>query len=257
MLLKDRVAIVTGGSRGIGKGIADKFSEEGCSVVIIGRSNKGHETEEGFVKSGRDVVFIKCDVSDSSQVDEMVEQVINRFGKIDILVNNAAIAAVPKPIEEISDIEWDTILNVNLKGQFLCCRAVVPHMKEKRFGKIINISSLAAIAPLATEVHYSAAKAGILGLTIDLAFELAPYNICVNSILPGIIDTEALDEVIPPGLDKYAFLNEQIKKMVPQQRLGSPQDIAGVSLFLASDLSGFVTGDRIIAGGGSPLLPPG
>jgi 3-oxoacyl-[acyl-carrier protein] reductase len=256
MLLKNNVAIITGGARGIGKGIALKFGQEGCSAVIIDRSERGKETEKEFVKQGIDVMFIQCDVSDSRQVQDMTKQVIAKYGKVDILVNNAAIAAVPKPVTEISDEEWDSILDVNLKGQFICCREVIPYMKEKKYGKIINISSLAAIAPLATEVHYSAAKAGTLGLSLALAFELAPFNISVNSICPGIIDTEALDEVIPPGLDKYAFLTEQVKQMVPAQRLGTPGDIAGVALFLASELSGFVTGDRIIAGGGSPLLPP-
>jgi 3-oxoacyl-[acyl-carrier protein] reductase len=255
MLLSNRVAIITGGSRGIGKGIALKFAEEGCSVAIVGRTDRGRETLEEVAKKGRDVIFIQCDISDSSQVRDMVDQVIGEFGKVDILVNNAAMAAVPKCIDDISDEEWDAILDVNLKGAFLCCRAVVPRMKEKRYGKIINVSSLAAIFPIATEIHYSAAKAGLVGLTINLAAELAPYNICVNAILPGITDTDALDAVIPPGLDKYTFLSEQVKQVVPLQRLGTPEDVAGAALFLASDLSGFVTGDRMIVGGGCPLMP--
>jgi 3-oxoacyl-[acyl-carrier protein] reductase len=255
MLLSNRVAIITGGSRGIGKGIALKFAEEGCSVAIVGRTEIGKKTLEEVKKRGWEGVFIQCDISDSRQVREMVDQVINKYGKVDILVNNAAQAAVPKYITEISDEEWDTILDINLKGQFLCCRAVVPHMKEKKYGKIINISSLAAIFPVTTEVHYAAAKAGLVGFTINLAAELAPDNICVNAILPGITDTDALDAVIPPGLDKYTFLSEQVKEVVPLQRLGTPEDVAGAALFLASELSGFVTGDKIIVGGGSPLMP--
>jgi NAD(P)-dependent dehydrogenase (short-subunit alcohol dehydrogenase family) len=174
---------------------------------------------------------------------------------VDILVNNAALAATPKPVTDISDEEWNTILSVNLTGQFFCSRAVLPYMKEKKYGRIINISSLAAVAPLAAEAHYSAAKAGLLGLTIDMAFELAPFNICVNAILPGITDTEALDSVIPPGQNKHDFLSDQIKSVVPFQRMGTPQDVAGVALFFASALSGFVTGDRVIVAGGSPLMP--
>jgi NAD(P)-dependent dehydrogenase (short-subunit alcohol dehydrogenase family) len=256
MLLSNRVAIITGGARGIGRGIALKFAEEGCSIAIADvLTVEGGKTSGEVTKKGRDGVFIQCDVSDSRQVQAMTDQVISKFGKVDILVNNAAIAAMPKCITDISEEEWDRVLAVNLKGQFLCSRAVVPHMKEKGYGKIINISSLAAMAPLATETHYSAAKAGALGLTISLAFELAPFNICVNAILPGITDTEALGEVIPPGLDKHAFLTEQVKRVVPMRRLGTPQDVAGVALFLASDHSGFVTGDRIIAGGGAPLMP--
>ena len=255
MLLSNRVAIITGGSRGIGKGIALKYIEEGCSVAIVGVSTKGHETISELTQRGKDVIFIQCDISDSRQVQGMVDQVIAKFGKVDILVNNAAQAAVPKAITEISDEEWDTILDINLKGQFLCCRAVVPYMKEKKYGKIINVSSLAAIFPVGTEVHYAAAKAGLVGFTTNLAVELAPDNICVNAILPGITDTDALDVVIPPGLDKYTFLSEQVKEVVPLQRLGTPEDVAGAALFLASDLSGFITGDRIIVGGGSPLVP--
>jgi len=255
MLLENRVAIITGGSRGIGKGIALKFAEEGCSVVIVGRTEVGRKTLAEIVSKGGVGIFVQCDISDSGQVQQMVDKVIGRYGKVDILVNNAAIGPTPKVLTAISEEEYDQVLAVNLKGTFLCCKAVVPHMQEKKYGKIINISSLAAIAPLATEAHYSAAKAGQLGLTIDLAFELAPFNICVNAILPGITDTDALNGVIPPGVNKYDFLSEQVKGVVPFQRLGTPQDVAGVALFLASDLSSFVTGDRIIVAGGSPLQP--
>jgi NAD(P)-dependent dehydrogenase (short-subunit alcohol dehydrogenase family) len=255
MLLENRVAIITGGSRGIGKGIAQKFTEEGCSVVIVGRTEVGRKTLAEIVSQGGAGIFVQCDISNSRQVQKMVDQVIRQYGKVDILVNNAAIGPTPKFFTAISEEEYDQVLAINLKGTFLCCKAVVPHMQEKKYGKIINISSLAAIAPLATEAHYSAAKAGQLGLTIDLAFELAPFNICVNAILPGITDTDALNGVIPPGVNKYEFLSEQVKGVVPFQRLGTPQDIAGVALFLASDLSNFVTGDRIIVAGGSPLMP--
>jgi len=255
MLLENRVAIITGGSMGIGKGIALKFAEEGCSIAIIGRTDRGKKALTDITEKGYKAMFVQCDISDSNQVNDMVNQVINKLGKVDILVNNAALAAIPKPVTDISDEEWATILSVNLTGQFFCARAVLPYMIEKKYGKIINISSLAAVAPLAAEAHYSAAKAGLIGLTIDMAFELAQYNICVNAIIPGITDTEALDTVIPPGQDKHDFLSDQIKNVVPFQRMGTPQDVAGVALFFASELSGFVTGDRVIVAGGSPLMP--
>ena len=255
MLLENRVAIITGGTMGIGKGIALKYAEEGCSVAIIGRTDRGNKTLAEITEKGYQAMFVRCDISDSRQVNDMVNQVINKFGKVDILVNNAALAATPKPLTDISDEEWATILSVNLTGQFFCSRAVLPYMKEKKYGRIINISSLAAVAPLAAEAHYSAAKAGLLGLTIDMAFELAPFNICVNAILPGITDTEALDNVIPPGQNKHDFLSDQIKSVVPLQRMGTPQDVAGVALFFASALSDFVTGDRVMVAGGSPLMP--
>ena len=260
MLLANRVAIITGGARGIGKGIALKFAVEGCSIVIADVLMPEGEKALGEVsKKGRDGLFIQCDVSDTRQVQDMVERVINKFGKVDILVNNAGIGPLPKSITDISDEEWDRVLAINLKGEFLCCRAVVPHMKEKGYGKIINISSLAAISPPTPNIHYSAAKAGVLGLTLDLALELAPFNICVNAIIPGAIHTDMFEQLIPPGTNKEDFLVELGKKIAPMQRMGTPEDIAGAALFLASELSGYVTGERIIVGGGCPLtsLPIG
>lgn len=184
----------------------------------------------------------------------MVGQVISKFGRVDILVNNAGIAKSVKPVTDITSEEWDKVLTINLKGVFLCCKAVVPHMKEKGYGKIINISSLGAIFPVQGIHHYTAAKAGVLGLTLTLALELAPFNICVNAILPGPIRTDMLDALIPPGIDdKDGFFTKIGKIMTPMQRMGTPEDIAGAALFLGSDLSGYVTGDRIIVGGGLPL----
>jgi NAD(P)-dependent dehydrogenase (short-subunit alcohol dehydrogenase family) len=183
----------------------------------------------------------------------MVNQVIKKFGKVDILVNNAGIGPPPKSITEVSEEEWDRVLAINLRGTFLCSKTVVPQMKEKRYGKIINISSQGAIAPVAPMIHYSASKAGVLGLTLDLALELAPFNICVNAILPGAIPTDMWNVLIPSGVDREEFLAEMGKTVAPMQRMGSPEDVAGAALFLASDLSGYVTGDRIIVGGGLPL----
>ena len=256
MLLSERVAVITGGARGIGRGIALKFAEEGCSIIIGDvLVNEGGRTVEEVSKKGGKAIFAQCDVSNSRQVNDVVDQAINRFGKVDILVNNAGIGAGIKSISDISEEEWDKLLGINLKGVFLCCKAVVPHMKEKRYGKIINISSCAAIAPPAPLIHYSSAKAGILGLTLDLALELAPFNICVNAILPGLIPTEMWDElqIFPPGMKKEDVFAEMGKMLAPMQRVGTPEDIGGAALFLASDLSAYVTGDRIIVGGGYPL----
>src|SRR4030042_2494390 len=255
MLLSNRVAVITGGARGIGKGIALKFAEEGCSVVITDvLAEEAKKTLGEVSKKGREGVFIQCNVSDSHQVQDMVDQVIRKFGRVDILVNNAGIGAVPKSIMDVSEEEWDRLLSINLKGCFLCCKAVVPHMKNKGYGKIINMSSLGAIAPPAPNIHYSAAKAGILGLTLDLALELAPFNICVNAILPGAIPTDMWDPLIPPSINKEAFFKEIRKAAAPIHGVGTPEDVAGAALFLASDLSGYVTGDRIRVGGGAPLV---
>lgn len=255
MLLANRVAVVTGGARGIGKGIALKFSEEGCSVVITDvLAEEAGNTVEEILGRGKKGSFVPCDVSRSDQVQEMVAWVIRAYGKVDILVNNAGIGGIPKPISQVSEEEWDRLLSINLKGAFLCCKAVVPYMKEKRHGKIINMSSMGAIAPPTPNIHYSAAKSGILGLTLDLALELAPYNICVNAILPGAIPTDMWDPLLPPGIDKNAFFAEVGKTAAPMQRVGTPEEVAGAALFLASDLSSYVTGDRILVGGGAPLV---
>jgi 3-oxoacyl-[acyl-carrier protein] reductase len=258
MLLKDRVAIVTGGAKGIGRGIALKFASEGCDVVVNALHIEGAEKVAKEIKSmGRKSLAIAADVADSVEVNEMVGRTIREFGKIDILVNNAGGISGDAKIEDTTEEEWDRVINVNLKGQFLCCKAVVPHMKKKKYGKIINISSIGAIHPPAPIVHYHAAKGGVLGLTTNLALELAQYNITVNAILPGPIRSEFLTEKFK-GMSKEeqkAFL-KTLENTVLMHRMGEPEEIAGVALFLASDLSSYVTGEAINAGGGLPLSPP-
>lgn len=256
MLLEDRVAIITGGTRGIGKGIALRFAEEGCSPIIADILTEGaNETLEEISKKGREGFFVQCDVSNSSQVQNMVDSVIRKFRKVDILVNNAGTGGSgARFFTEVPEEEWDLLLNVNLKGAFLCCRAVAPIMKEKKYGKIVNMSSIAAISPNQPNVHYSASKAGLLGLTMDLALQLAPFNVCVNAILPGLVPTPIWNPFLPDGVDREAFFAGVVKgQATPLQRMGTPEDIAGAALFLASDLSAYVTGDRILVGGGIPL----
>jgi 3-oxoacyl-[acyl-carrier protein] reductase len=251
------VAIVTGGARGIGRAIALKFADEGCSVAIADvLVEQGKKTAEEVSKKGREGLFLKCDVSDSRQVNDMVDQVLKKFGKVDILVNDAGIGGKNDPITDVSEEDWDRLLSVNLKGVFLCCKAVIPYMQKRRYGKIVNISSIGAIAPPGPNVHYAAAKAGVLGLTLDAALELAPFNICVNAILPGPTHTEMWEELIShatQGKELSKVVEEIGKATVPMERVGKPEDVAGVALFFASELSGFVTGDRVIVGGGLPL----
>jgi NAD(P)-dependent dehydrogenase (short-subunit alcohol dehydrogenase family) len=256
MLLADKVAIVTGGARGIGKGIALKFAEEGCAVAIVDILEKeAQQTLSELSDKGTKGIFIKCDLTDSRQVLDMVSQVISKYGKIDILVNNAGKFGLPVRVIDLTEEEWDKSLAINLKGVFLCCKAVIPFMIEKRHGKIINVSSIGALNAGPANPHYHAAKGGILSLSTDLALEVARYGICVNSILPGAIRTDLWKPYIPPGADENKYFQDLAKNLVPLQRVGTPEDVGRVALFFASELSDYVTGDRIIVGGGLPLQP--
>jgi NAD(P)-dependent dehydrogenase (short-subunit alcohol dehydrogenase family) len=255
MLLSDRVALITGGAGGIGRGIALQFAEEGCSVAIADiEANNAVKTVEEVVKRGREGLAIQCDATDSRQIKNAVERVIHRFGKIDILVNNAGGMPASPPLEEITEDLWDKVVDLNLKSGFLFCQAAVPHMKEKKYGRIINISSIGAINPPKHSVHYNSAKAGVIGMTYDLAYTLAPFNINVNVIVPGLIRTAFYDRLVGPMKeeDKDAFF-AGLAKMVPLKRIGTPEDIAGAALFLASRLGSYVTGTSIFVSGGMPL----
>jgi NAD(P)-dependent dehydrogenase (short-subunit alcohol dehydrogenase family) len=257
MLLENRVAIVTGGAKGMGRGISLKFAEEGCDVVVNALHLDGAEKVAEEVKAlGRKSIAIKADISRSAEVNDMVARTIKEFGKIDILVNNAGGVSGVKGGDSTTatEADWDKVLDVNLKGAFLCCMAVIPHMKKQKYGKIINLSSMGAVNPAVSVLHYHAAKAGVLGMTTNLAFELAPFNIYVNAIVPGPIETPFWDSLQPPGPQRDAFFKALAEKEVPLGRMGKPEDIAGPALFLASGLSDYVTGQVIYAAGGQPLL---
>lgn len=257
MLLANRVAIVTGGAKGIGRGIALKFAGEGCNVVVNALHIEGAQKVAAEVKAlGRKSLAIAADVSNSAQVNDMVARTIKEFGKIDILVNNAGGVSGDAKIEDTTEEAWDRVIDVNLKGQFLCCRAVIPYMKKNKYGKIINISSMGAIHPPAPIVHYHSAKGGVLGLTANLALELARLNITVNAILPGPIRSEFFTEMLKGMSEEEgkAFF-QMLDNKVPMHRMGTPEEVAGVALFLASELSSYVTGEAINVGGGLPLSP--
>jgi NAD(P)-dependent dehydrogenase (short-subunit alcohol dehydrogenase family) len=258
MLLKDKVAIITGGAKGIGRGMALRFAGEGCSVAIADIAIKeAEEAAAEIKKKGGEGIAIKCDVTSGRQVSEAVATVVKKYGRIDILVNNAGAIAPHVPVEDLTEESWDKVLALNLKSDFLFCKYVVPHMKKRKYGKIINLSSIGAVQPPAHEIHYNTAKAGILGFTWDLATALAPLNITVNAILPGPIRTHFYDHNIgsmtEEEKDKFFTM---LGRKTPMQRVGEPDDIAGAALFLASDLSAYVTGQVLYVAGGLPLLAP-
>lgn len=257
MLLENRAAIITGGAKGMGKATALMFAKEGCDIVIADLQIEAAQNTAREVEAlGRKALAVKVDISKSVEVNEMAAQAIKKFNRIDILVNCAGGVPGVKDGDSstATEADWDKIIDINLKGTFLVCMAVIPQMKKQKYGKIISISSMGAVSPAVSVLHYHSAKAGVLGLTINLAFELAPYNIHANAIVPGPIETTFWDALQDPGPERSAFFQALVKKEVPLGRMGKADDIAGPCLFLASDLSDFVTGQILYVAGGQPLL---
>jgi NAD(P)-dependent dehydrogenase (short-subunit alcohol dehydrogenase family) len=254
LLLENRVALITGSASGMGKAMALRFAKEGCDIVVADLNLDGAKKASDEVRAiGRKAYAIRSDISSSQDIKDLIDQSIREFGKIDILINNAG-AAGGGPLEASDEDEWDRVLALNLKGAFLTCKAAVPHMKKQGYGKIINLSSMGAVRPSVSVLAYHSAKAGIIGLTRNLAFELAPFNIYVNCIVPGPIETPFWDP-LSKGLSagqKRAFFDALAKKEVPLGRMGTPDDIAGPALFFASELSSYVTGQVLCVAGGQP-----
>ncbi|MDD5145789.1 MAG: SDR family NAD(P)-dependent oxidoreductase [Candidatus Pacebacteria bacterium] len=246
--LSGKVAIITGARRGMGKADALTLARAGVKVVVADISEEECQlVVDEIKKNGGEGLAVKCDVTNKSEVDGLVKKAIDKFGKIDILVNNAGICQF-KPFLELTEEEWDRTLDINLKGYFLCAQAVAKEMAKQKSGVIINIASVAmgqmglGMSGLA---HYTASKGGIAALTKTLALELAPYNIRVNAIAPGAIDTP-----MSSSADMDPKVLEGTLSMIPLHRMGNAQEIANTVLFLVSEKSSYITGSIVVVDGG-------
>ena len=245
-----KAVIITGGGRGMGKTCGLAFAEEGAAVAFVDVHREGiEEAAKKVVANDGKALAIICDVSKATEVRSTVDRVVTEFGTIDILINNAGVLRTTTPLESISEEEWDLVLNVNLKGMFLFSRAVLPIMRKKQFGKIVNISSSAGRSTSELGgAHYTVSKAGVLGLTRHTAREYGPHGINVNSICPGLVETPMIREEAPR--EKLDYWLTQI----PLRRFADPNEEANLVLFLASDQAAYITGATIDFNGGSLLL---
>jgi NAD(P)-dependent dehydrogenase (short-subunit alcohol dehydrogenase family) len=244
--LLDRVAIVTGGGRGIGKAVALAYAREGARIAVVARSNDEIDQTASEIETlGREALAVQADVSKPNDVKRMVETVLERFGQVDILFNAAGLRAVA-PSEELSFEEWEKVIDVNLTGSFLCSQAVLGPMRDAGYGKIIMMGSMQAHSGAPFRIAYIASKTGLVGLTRGLGVEWAKYGINVNILSPGYFETDIILHQIKIGqLDL-----EAIKRRTPMERIGKMEDLTGPAIFLASSESDFMCGQALIIDGG-------
>ncbi len=243
--LTNRTAVVIGATSGIGKAIALGLADAGADVVPTGRRAKlAQEAARDIEARGRRSLAIAADVQNADSIQELADTVIEKFGKVDILVN-AAGRTTRRPTLEVSDAEWNEIMDTNLTGMLRACRVFGRHMIERRYGRIINIGSLTSVVALFEVAAYGASKAGVAALTKSLAVEWAPHGVCVNAILPGVFRT-ALNEGLLDGTDR----GRELLTRTPMRRFGKPEEVAGAAVFLASDAASFVTGHLLAVDGG-------
>lgn len=248
MKLQARVAIVTGGSQGIGRGIVTAFSQQGAKVAVVARDGKaGEQAAQAIRNQGGEAVFVPCDVSDEEQVKAMVQTTLDMYGQINILVNNAGIG-VYKPILETTSEDWNRCLNTDLKGVFLCSKYVIPHMQAIGQGVIINISSVHSHATANGTAPYAAAKGGTTALTRSMAIDYGPH-IRVNTISPGWVMTPLIERLFNT-YDDPAAQRRLVEERQVMKRIGTPEDIGYAAAFLASDEASFITGTELFVDGG-------
>ena len=243
MKLKDKVALITGGGSGIGAAVARRFAEEGARVAIADVVPQGaEEVRDEIIKKGGKSIFCQVDVRKRDEVHGMIDQVVQEFERLDILINNAGVTR-DNLCARMSEEEWDFVVDVSLKGTFLCSQAVYRPMRKQKYGRIVNTASVVVRGNMG-QVNYSSSKAGIVGLTRTLALEYARSNITVNCIAPGFIDTPMT----------AAGMTDKVKELalerIPLARMGTPEEVANVHLFLASDDAGYITGQVIFLDGG-------
>jgi 3-oxoacyl-[acyl-carrier protein] reductase len=250
MKLKDKIALVTGSSRGVGRAVVLGFAKEGAKVVVNYTSNEKAANEVvGIAQSmGTEAIAVKADVARKSDVEALVKAGIEAFGGLDILVNNAGFTR-PSMMVKMTEEQWDQVIDIHLKGAFLCSQAAGLHMKEQKSGKIINVMSVAGLVGTVGQINYSAAKGGILSMTKSIARELARYNVCANVISLGIVATDMTEKIRSDEKLKEIYMNRILLK-----RFAEPEDISPAFVFLASDESNYITGQLLCVDGGYGMI---
>jgi 3-oxoacyl-[acyl-carrier protein] reductase len=246
---KKKVALITGGSRGIGKACAMELAKHGHNIAFtyFSSEKRAINTKKQIEKQGTEVIYIKVDISNNNQIKNMVDQVLKKFGQIDVLVNNAGISEIKK-IEDINEKDWDLVLDTNLKGTFFCTQLVMDHMKKRKTGRIINMASQAGTTGgVFIGAHYSVSKGGVICLTKTFAKIGAQYGVLVNCVSPGLIETDMLDSFPDKSIKEFV-------KTIPLGRLGKPEEVAKTVAFLASDYAKYITGANIPVNGGMLML---